>query len=93
MIAYSPFGSPDLPWGEKMPHILADPVLTRIAAKYKRSTANVALRWLLQRGLATIPKVVIRRIILEFQLGSSQMVIATWIGNHSYYVLTKIWIL
>ena len=62
MIAYSPFGSPDLPWGEKMPHILADPILTRIAAKYKRSTANVALRWLLQRGLATIPKVIIRKI-------------------------------
>ena len=65
MIAYSPFGSPDLPWGEKMPHILADPVLTRIAAKYKRSTANVALRWLLQRGLATIPKVIIRRIMFR----------------------------
>ena len=57
MIAYSPFGSPDLPWGEKLPHILIDPVLKRIAAKHKRSTANVALRWLLQRGLATIPKV------------------------------------
>jgi len=65
MIAYSPFGSPDLPWGEKMPHILADPVLTRIAAKYKRSTANVALRWLLQRGLATIPKSVIEKELLE----------------------------
>ena len=65
MIAYSPFGSPDLPWGEKMPHILADPVLTRIAAKYKRSTANVALRWLLQRGLATIPKVIIKSKAIE----------------------------
>ena len=57
MIAYSPFGSPDLPWGEKMSHILIDPVLKGIAAKHQRSTANVALRWLLQRGLATIPKV------------------------------------
>ena len=57
MIAYSPFGSPDLPWGEKLPHILTDPVLKRIAEKHERSTANVALRWLLQRGLATIPKV------------------------------------
>ena len=66
MIAYSPFGSPDLPWGVKMPHVLADPVLTRIAAKYKRSTANVALRWLLQRGLATIPKLITKRIIQEF---------------------------
>jgi len=44
---------------------LADPVLTRIAAKYKRSTANVALRWLLQRGLATIPKSVIEKELLE----------------------------
>ena len=57
MVAYSPFGSPDLPWGEKMPHILLDPVLKSIADKYKRSTANVVLRWLLQQGLATIPKV------------------------------------
>ena len=57
MIAYSPFGSPDLPWGEKMPHILVDPVLKRIAHKYQRSTAQIVVRWLLQRGLATIPKV------------------------------------
>ena len=58
MIAYSPFGSPDLPWGEKMPHVLADPVLKGIAEKYDRSTANIALRWLLQRGVPTIPKVI-----------------------------------
>ena len=57
MVAYSPFGSPDLPWGEKMPHILIDPVLKGIAEKHKRSTANVVLRWLLQRGLVAIPKV------------------------------------
>ena len=57
MIAYSPFGSPDLPWGEKMPHILVDPVLKKIADKYQRSTAQIVVRWLLQRGMATIPKV------------------------------------
>ena len=71
MIAYSPFGSPDLPWGEKLPHILTDPVLKRIAEKHERSTANVALRWLLQRGLATIPKVCVislhRKIASEFE--------------------------
>jgi len=59
MIAYSPFGSPDLPWGEKMPHILVDPVLKKIADKYQRSTAQIVVRWLLQRGMATIPKSVI----------------------------------
>ena len=57
MVGYSPFGSPDLPWGEKMPHILVDPVLKTIAEKHHRSTANVALRWLLQRGVSAIPKV------------------------------------
>ena len=59
MIAYSPFGSPDLPWGEKLPHILIDPVLKSIAEKHSKSTALVCLRWLLQRGLPTIPKVMI----------------------------------
>ena len=58
MIAYSPFGSPDLPWGEKLPHILVDPTLKKIAAKYERSTAQIVLRWLLQRDLVTIPKVI-----------------------------------
>ena len=62
MVGYSPFGSPDLPWGEKMPHILVDPVLKSIAEKHNRSTANVALRWLLQRGVSAIPKVRIDRL-------------------------------
>ena len=66
MIAYSPFGSPDLPWGEKLPHILVDPTLKEIAAKYERSTAQIVLRWLLQRNLVTIPKVMKRFIFLHF---------------------------
>ena len=57
MVAYSPFGSPDLPWGEKLPHVLTDPVLKTIGEKHERSTANVVLKWLLQRKLVTIPKV------------------------------------
>ena len=68
MIAYSPFGSPDLPWGEKMPHILVDPVLKRIAHKYQRSTAQIVVRWLLQRGLATIPKVYTKMIYFFRQI-------------------------
>ena len=68
MIAYSPFGSPDLPWGEKLPHILVDPTLKEIAAKYERSTAQIVLRWLLQRNLVTIPKVMKKFIFLQFFL-------------------------
>jgi len=88
MIAYSPFGSPDLPWGEKLPHILVDPVLKRIAAKHQRSTANVALRWLLQRGLATIPKSVIKRELLEnmkvfeFELDSEDMKAISYLNKN-----------
>jgi len=79
MIAYSPFGSPDLPWGEKLPHILVDPTLKEIAAKYERSTAQIVLRWLLQRNLVTIPKSVIERELLdnlkayEFELTEDEM--------------------
>ena len=29
-VAFSPLGSPDLPWGEKLPHILADPVINKV---------------------------------------------------------------
>ena len=58
MIAFSPFGSPDLPWGEKLPHLLLDPVLTSIAEQKGRSTAQIVLRWLVQRGCAAIPKVI-----------------------------------
>ena len=57
MCGYSPFGSPDLPWGEKLPHVLVDPTLMEIAKKYERSTAQIVLRWQLQRGIAVIPKV------------------------------------
>lgn len=81
MVAYSPFGSPDLPWGEKMPHILVDPVLKKIGEKHQRSTANVVLRWLLQRGLIAIPKSVIDHELAEnlrvfeegFELDSEDM--------------------
>ena len=79
MIAYSPFGSPDLPWGEKLPHILVDSELKTIADKYKKSTANVVLRWLLQRGIPTIPKSVITSELLnnmeafDFELNHDEM--------------------
>ena len=41
MIGYSSFGSPDLPWGEKLPHLLADPGLKKVADKHGRSVPQV----------------------------------------------------
>ena len=57
MIGFSPFGSPDLPWGQKLPPILEEDTIKSIAESKGRTPALVALRWLLQRGLATTPKV------------------------------------
>ncbi|CAG0896059.1 unnamed protein product [Cyprideis torosa] len=43
--AFSPFGSPDLPWGRTdLPHLLQDPTIKRIADSYGRSPAQVILR-------------------------------------------------
>ena len=36
--------------------MLDDPVLKKIAEKYKKSVAQVVLRWELQSGIITIPK-------------------------------------
>jgi diketogulonate reductase-like aldo/keto reductase len=56
MVGYSPFGSPDLPWGKTLPHILVEPILKRIAEEVNKSTAQVVLKYQLQRGVAPIPK-------------------------------------
>lgn len=68
MVAFSPFGSPDLPWGAKLPHILVDPTLKEIADRVDHSPAQVVLRWQIQRGVGVIPKSVIETE-LEDNLG------------------------
>ncbi len=45
--AYSPLGKKN---------ILEDPVLTTIARSHDRTSAHVALRWLIQKGMNVIPK-------------------------------------
>lgn len=57
LTAYCPLGSADNP-GRKPtdPVLLQDKVLEGIGAKYGKSTAQVALKWQLQRGVIVIPK-------------------------------------
>lgn len=44
------------PFGEGRGGLFTHPVLAEIAEKYQRSTAQVMLRWHIQRGIVVIPK-------------------------------------
>lgn len=44
------------PLGQGSDDLLKSPVLTEIGAQYGKSAAQVALRWLIQRGIVAIPK-------------------------------------
>jgi len=55
--AYSPLGSPDRPWASpNEPALLDNPTLRALADKHGKTSAQVALRWQLQRGVAVVPK-------------------------------------
>jgi len=70
--AWSPLGGT----GGKL---LDDPVLKKIAEKYKKSTAQVVLRWELQRGIITIPKsthqarIIANTELYDFELSLADM--------------------
>ncbi len=53
------FGTMQMAWaplGQGRNNLFADPVLAEIGAQYGKTPAQVALRWLTQRGIVAIPK-------------------------------------
>ncbi|XP_064174548.1 aldo-keto reductase family 1 member D1-like isoform X2 [Anguilla rostrata] len=71
IVGYSPLGtSRDASWVNlKSPPLLEDAVLVAIGNKYKKTSAQVALRFNIQRGVVVIPKSFSpQRIKLNFQI-------------------------
>mmetsp|Transcript_3818 Transcript_3818/g.4230 ORF Transcript_3818/g.4230 Transcript_3818/m.4230 type:complete len:270 (-) Transcript_3818:85-894(-) len=54
--AYSSLGTQWLARGKKENPVLTNPLLQQLAIKYNKQVAQVVLRWLVQRGIAVIPR-------------------------------------
>ncbi|CAH2245613.1 jg6537 [Pararge aegeria aegeria] len=97
VVAYTPFGSlvrntPNCPATK-----YDDPVLTGIAKKHGKSVTQINLRYLFQRGLASIPKSITKSRVLEnasifdFELDDEDVSALQKLDNNFRTVLPSFW--
>jgi D-xylose reductase len=89
--AFSPLGAPSyIPLGMATPaeSVLEDPVVKDIAARHRRTPAQIALRWGVQRGCAVIPKTQVTARLAEnlalfnFELAAGEMAAIDGLDRH-----------
>lgn len=62
---YSTLGTQWMMKGSQVNPVLSHPLVAELAAKYRRSPAQIVLAWALHRGVAMIPRSVVREKIVE----------------------------
>lgn len=67
LMAHSPLGSPKRPWAQPGDHQVAleQPIIVKLAKKYKKSPAQIIIRFMIDNGVIVIPKSSSKNRIIE----------------------------
>ncbi|XP_044137465.1 aldo-keto reductase family 1 member C1-like isoform X2 [Bufo gargarizans] len=99
LVGYAVLGSSRYPnrFNQNAPKVLEDPILNAIAKKLNRTPAQVALRYLLQKGVVVLAKSFSpERIkqnfqIFDFELSDEDLKTLDGVNQNMRYLILKLW--